>query len=114
MPCDVKVPGNSPYAITVGAINTKGTARRSDDVATTYSCGGPTRFDHLVKPDLSAPGNKIVGLLAPGSMIAKEHPELVVDTAEGKRLVTSGTSHGDGRRGWSRRPHRRIPALRAA
>jgi hypothetical protein len=27
----------------------------------TYSSMGPTRFDHLVKPDLVAPGNKIVG-----------------------------------------------------
>ena len=39
-----------------------------------------------------APGNKIVGLLAPGSTLAREHPELVVDTTAGKRLQLSGTS----------------------
>jgi serine protease AprX len=88
----VTVPGNSPFAITVGAVNTKGTAFRSDDEITTYSSRGPTRFDHLIKPDLVAPGNKIVGLLAPGSTLAREFPELVIDTVEGKRLQLSGTS----------------------
>src|SRR5688572_23030755 len=89
---DITVPGNSPFAITVGALNTMGTAFRSDDVVTTYSSRGPTRFDHLIKPDFVVPGNKIVGLLAPGATLAQEHPELVVDTVEGKRLVLSGTS----------------------
>ena len=37
----ISSPGNSPYAITVGAINTKGTASRSDDVMATYSSRGP-------------------------------------------------------------------------
>ena len=49
----ITVPGNSPFAITVGAINTKQTAWRSDDEVTTYSSRGVTRFDHLVKPDLA-------------------------------------------------------------
>ena len=89
---DITVPGNSPFAITVGALNTKQTAWRSDDEVTTYSSRGVTRFDHLIKPDISAPGNKIRGLLAPGSMLAREHPELVIDTTEGKRLQLSGTS----------------------
>ena len=35
-------PGNSPFAITVGAVNTKGTPYRSDDVMATYSSIGPT------------------------------------------------------------------------
>ena len=49
-------------------------------------------FDHLVKPDLVAPGNKILGLAAPGSTLVREHPELVVSLQEGKRLQLSGTS----------------------
>jgi len=88
----VTVPGNSPFAITAGALNTKGTAQRSDDVVTTYSSRGPTAYEGLIKPDLVAPGNKILGLLAPGSTLAREHPELVIDTTEGKRLQLSGTS----------------------
>ena len=35
-------PGNCPYAITAGALNTKGTTYRSDDVIATYSSRGPT------------------------------------------------------------------------
>ena len=89
---DITVPGNSPFAITVGALNTKQTMWRSDDEVTTYSSRGLTRFDHLIKPDLAAPGNKIRGLLAPQSELAKAHPGLVINTTEGKRLELSGTS----------------------
>jgi serine protease AprX len=49
-------------------------------------------WDHLVKPDLVAPGNKILGLAAPGSTLVREHPELVVSMAGGRRLQLSGTS----------------------
>lgn len=62
-------PGNSPHAITVGALNTKGTAARSDDIMATYSSRGPTRFELAVKPDVVAPGNKIVSLEAQGSYL---------------------------------------------
>ncbi len=33
----ITTPGNSPFAITVGALNTKGTAFRSDDEVASYS-----------------------------------------------------------------------------
>src|SRR5688572_25184728 len=88
----VTAPGNSPFAITVGALNTKGTPFRSDDVVASYSSKGPTMFDHLVKPDIAAPGNRIKGLLVAGSTLAKEHPELVMGTGNGARLELSGTS----------------------
>jgi serine protease AprX len=88
----ITTPGHCPHALTVGALNAKGTAFRSDDVMATYSSKGPTLKDRLIKPDVVAPGNKVVGLLAPGSTIAREHPELVLDTIDGKRLVLSGTS----------------------
>lgn len=67
-------PGNSPYAITVGALNTWNTVSRSDDSVTTYSSRGPTRFDLAVKPDVVAPGNKIVSLEASGSYLARAYP----------------------------------------
>ena len=35
-------PGNDPYVITVGAMITKGSATRSDDVMTSFSSKGPT------------------------------------------------------------------------
>src|SRR5271157_701413 len=64
----IESPGNDPYVITVGAVNTKGTPDRSDDTMTTYSAKGPTAFDYIVKPDLVAPGNRIVSLYAPGQL----------------------------------------------
>ena len=71
----INSPGNSPSVITVGALNTKGTPQRSDDEVATYSSRGPTYGDGFVKPDLVAPGNKIVSLAAPASKLWLEHPE---------------------------------------
>ena len=67
-------PGNSPYAITVGAIDTAGTVTRSDDTVAAYSSKGPTRYDLAVKPDVVAPGTRIVSLEAQGSYLAKNYP----------------------------------------
>jgi serine protease AprX len=63
-------PGNDPYVITVGAMNTMGTLTRTDDQIASYSSKGPTAIDHIVKPDLVAPGNGVVSLLAPNSTLA--------------------------------------------
>ena len=78
----IGVPGVDPSVITVGAMNTLGTAPKSDDVLTTYSSKGPTMVDHIVKPDLVAPGNKIESLMAPGNTLAGEEPQNVVNPAE--------------------------------
>jgi serine protease AprX len=69
-------PGNSPFAITVGALNTWGTVARGDDTVTTYSSRGPTAYDFAVKPDLVAPGNKIVSLEATGSYLSTRYAAL--------------------------------------
>lgn len=55
----ITAPGNDPYVITVGAVNTFGSTDRSQHKVTSYSSKGPTAIDHVVKPDLVAPGNKI-------------------------------------------------------
>jgi serine protease AprX len=65
----IESPGNDPYVITVGAMNTKGTPDRADDVMTSYSSKGPTAGDYIVKPDLVAPGNRVVSLQEPGSLL---------------------------------------------
>jgi len=43
----------------VGAVNTRGTTNIEDHVVASYSSKGPTAIDHIAKPDLVAPGNKI-------------------------------------------------------
>jgi len=63
----VSSPCNSRKAITVGAINDHGTPDISDDTTTTYSSRGPTALDLVAKPDLVAPGNRIVSLRSAGS-----------------------------------------------
>jgi serine protease AprX len=71
-------PGNSPYAITVGAMKTMGTPARGDDLIASYSSKGPTWIDMTVKPDLVAPGNLITSLYAPGSTLARTYPQQIV------------------------------------
>src|SRR6266446_5544763 len=55
----IGAPGNDPYVITVGATNTHGTGNQTSQTIASYSSKGPTAFDHIVKPDLVAPGNAI-------------------------------------------------------
>ena len=86
-------PGNSPYAITVGAMNTKGTVSRSDDIMTTYSSRGPTKFEHAVKPDVVAPGNKIVSLETSGSYLQRNYPQFhMAGSQTNAYMHLSGTS----------------------
>ena len=68
-------PGNDPYVITVGAMKTMGTPSRADDAIASYSSKGPTLFDHVVKPDLVAPGNCIISLYRPGMMLNQLYPD---------------------------------------
>ena len=90
-------PGNSPYAITVGALNTWNTVSRSDDSVTTYSSRGPTRYDLAVKPDVVAPGNKVVSLETPGSYIARTYPAAhVAGSGTNAYMRLSGTSMATG------------------
>ena len=76
-------PGNDPFVITVGATKTAGTPSRLDDSIASYSSKGPTAVDHIVKPDLVAPGNNVVSLLA--------SPNCTIVQLEPKTQVSSGT-----------------------
>jgi len=56
----VTSPGNDPYVLTVGSMKPMGTPERTDDLIASYSSKGPTMLDHVVKPDVVAPGNLLV------------------------------------------------------
>ncbi len=73
----ISSPGNDPYVITVGAAKAGSTDSRADDMPTSYSSKGPSMIDHVVKPDLLAPGNKVVAL-GTGSLFSG-NPGNVVD-----------------------------------
>ena len=86
-------PGNSPYAITVGAIDAHGTADRDDDTVAPYSSKGPTRFELAVKPDVVAPGTKVVSLEAYGSYLSKAYPAWhIAGSGRNAYLRLTGTS----------------------
>jgi len=84
----VSVPGTDPAVITVGALDTKNTETRTDDVVAAFSARG-IAGDPNAKPDLVAPGVSMVGLRAPGSLIDTEHPMARVGSAN---FRGSGTS----------------------
>ncbi len=84
----VQTPAYDPLVITVGASDDAGTASLADDSVPSWSSRGPTN-DGIAKPDLVAPGRKIVSLRVPGATLDK----LIPDHIEGPRTFRlSGTS----------------------
>ena len=89
----ISSPGNSPYAITVGALNTWGTVDRSDDTVATFSSRGPSAYDLAVKPDMAAPGTKILSLQADGAFLPAMYPSIhVAGSGNNAYMYLSGTS----------------------
>ena len=72
-------PGNSSKVITVGSWTDKGTASQDDDFLSTYSSTGPTFLDHFLKPDLVAPGNRLVSAMSNEAALKTDLPERVMD-----------------------------------
>jgi len=72
----IGVPGNDPYVITVGASNLHGTGLQTAQTVASYSSKGPTLLDHVVKPDLAAPGNRVVSLLAANTTLPNTYPPI--------------------------------------
>jgi serine protease AprX len=90
-------PGNSPFAITVGSLDARGTLDRRDDRLAPYSSKGPTRYDFAVKPDLVAPGSSQVSLESPNAYIVRAYPQFhVAGRGTNAYLRLSGTSMATG------------------
>src|SRR5690349_14062933 len=99
-------PGNEPSVMTVGAVDTHGTDQRGDDTIATYSSRGPTRsswmdvngvnhYDNLIKPEISAPGNKTIFAESPNNYLLSQNPDLDVKVSNvqtKRQMMLSGTS----------------------
>jgi len=84
----IETPGIDPLVLTVGASDDNGTVSAADDSIPFWSSVGPTT-DGLAKPELVAPGRKIVSVRVPGSTLDVQNPTHV----EGPTTIRfSGTS----------------------
>jgi serine protease AprX len=93
----IGAPGNDPYVITVGATNTHGTGSQTAQTMTSYSSKGPTALDHIVKPDLVAPGNAVVSRMTPGgNALVTLYPALAVYPCNSSR-TSCGSQYGSAR-----------------
>ena len=114
-PGGILSPGDSPYVITVGAADTEQTPSTSNTVTYSssiayYSSIGPTLWDEFAKPDLVAPGNRLVSLRVKGSYIDTTWPENRIPVARPRHQLLHALRHqhfgagGGGRRGPHDRP----------
>jgi subtilisin family serine protease len=89
----IQAPGNDPMVTTVGATDTWGTARRSDDTIASYSSRGPTLVDFSVKPDLVAPGTLIRSIAANQNYLTTTYNlDVYASGSEDIYMWLSGTS----------------------
>jgi serine protease AprX len=106
----ISSPGDEPSAITVGSMKSYDTLYRGDDTVNNFSSKGPTRgsvvgadnvaqYDNLLKPDLVAPGNRVIGAISSDSrglqpsLLSMQNPSLILQSRPGTGLMLgSGTS----------------------
>lgn len=74
LPGTISKPGDDPFVITVGTAADRETPANSDDRVPNFSGRGPTAADGLPKPDVTAPGARLVSLRAPGSNVEATVP----------------------------------------
>ena len=100
----VTSPGNTPSALTVGAINTFDTAIRSDDEVTSYSSRGPTAYDYVLEARHGCARKQ--GHLAAGCRLL---PLNELPRAPSRRRIhpAQRNQHVDGLRFWRRRARAR-------
>jgi serine protease AprX len=70
----VTSPGNDPDVLTVGSMKPMGTPQRTDDLIASYSSKGPTVIDHIIKPDIVAPGNLLISTETVNTALYQNEP----------------------------------------
>ena len=81
-------PGNDPYVISVGAVDTHGTKQTADDTLAPWSSRGVTQ-EGVAKPEVAAPGARMIAPYAPDSAFGRLCASCVVD---GEYFRVGGTS----------------------
>jgi hypothetical protein len=69
----VTTPGADPFVLTVGALDDRGTVAAGDDRESPFTSRGPT-LDGFAKPDVLAPGERVLSLRARGSALDNPAP----------------------------------------
>ncbi|MCJ7818376.1 MAG: S8 family serine peptidase, partial [Syntrophales bacterium] len=99
----ITVPGNDPYVITVGAVDSNRTPGYwADDILPAWSATGPT-LDGFLKPDVLAPGANIVSFMyndpdniANSAWLVQQHPDYSETTSlfrmSGTSMATAAAS----------------------
>jgi serine protease AprX len=85
-------PGNAPSAITVGAVDSRNTVTRSDDEIAPFSSRGPTWYDGYAKPDVVAPGRRVVSFMAQDGSLCRHYPQWCAVADTRAYMALSGTS----------------------
>ena len=88
VPGTIATPGADPFIITAGSYDDQGTPSTQDDRESAFSSRGPT-VDGFAKPDVLAPGRRVVSLRANGT-------QLELDQARARRS-TSASGNGAAR-----------------
>jgi serine protease AprX len=81
-------PANDPWVITVGAVDDLGTRMTRDDALASWSSRGVTQDGHA-KPDVLAPGARMVSTIGAGAAYREQCPTCIVD---GDYFRVGGTS----------------------
>ncbi len=71
-------PADDPLVITAGAYNDQGTTNPNDDDTVSWSSRGPTA-QGLAKPDVVAPGRRLIAQRSYGSTVATDNPKALID-----------------------------------
>jgi subtilisin family serine protease len=89
-------PGTARKVITVGSLTDSSTGTNfADDYVSLFSSRGPTLIDHVLKPDLIAPGNRYVSTVSADSRLLTLFPILQWNCGTGcstSYMTLSGTS----------------------
>jgi hypothetical protein len=94
VPGTIATPGADPFIITAGSFDDQGTPSTQDDRESAFSSRGQT-IDGFAKPDVLAPGRRVVSLRANGSQLELTKPGRVVTNSVGNANGNANKSNAN-------------------